>query len=66
MKFYLSLFLAVHDKTGAILSNERIDDLLMVWKLGDNVGRSLRLEEVMRWTPAIVSTLKRKAVELLV
>lgn len=55
MKFYLCLFLAQHGQGHIAVSNDKIDELLMPWKLGDSVGRSLRLEEVMRWTPAVVS-----------
>lgn len=33
----------------------KINDLLHTSKLGDFVGRSLNLHEVMRWTPAVVS-----------
>lgn len=54
MKFYLSLFLTRH-ADGAMLSSEKIDDLLHTSKLGDSVGRPLKLAEVMRWTPAVVS-----------
>lgn len=53
LKFFLSLFIATHGGGRVALSNDRIEELLHTSKLGDHVGRSLRLEEVMRWTPAV-------------
>jgi hypothetical protein len=38
-----------------MLTSEKVNDLLHTSKLGEFAGLSLKLAEVMRWTPAIVS-----------
>ncbi|UZJ57097.1 hypothetical protein CBS101457_006417 [Exobasidium rhododendri] len=53
MKFYLTLFLIKHSKDSNLVQPARLKDLLNTQKLGDNVGRSLKLGEVMRWMPAV-------------
>jgi hypothetical protein len=61
MKFYISLFLSKYSPDGNMLSSknrspsEVVNELLHTSKLGDSVGQKLKLAEVMRWTPAIVS-----------
>lgn len=55
MKFYMSLFLSMNEKGVTLLNSDKITQLLHTSKLGESVGRSLKLGEVMRWTPAVVS-----------
>lgn len=55
MKFYLTLFLMRHSADSKMFQTDRLTDILNTQRVGDSVGRSLKLEEVMRWTPAVVS-----------
>jgi hypothetical protein len=55
MKFYLTLFLTKHSKDASLVQSARLKDLLSTQKLGEHVGRTLKLGEVMRWMPAVVS-----------
>ncbi|CAO1634919.1 unnamed protein product [Parajaminaea phylloscopi] len=41
------------DPYSTLLTSDNLDSLLETRVLGDAVGRSLKLEEVMRWTPAV-------------
>lgn len=53
MKFFLNLFLAQHSGNEHLLTTENVDLLLQTSIVGDYVGRTLKLGEVMRWTPAV-------------
>lgn len=65
MNMFMSLFLhlnvagtsaegGVHGSVARLLSaSEEVDSVLQTSRLGDGVGRALRLEEVMRWQPAV-------------
>lgn len=63
MKFYLSLFLSTHTPKGEMLTSEKVNDLLHTSKLGESAGLHLKLADVMRWTPAIVSGFESRMAE---
>lgn len=51
----MSLFLAQRASAAPALdvSPAKVDTLLQTSRLGDHVGRLLKLADVMRWTPAV-------------
>lgn len=59
LQMFLTIFLHSNARTSqraaALLSSpDALADVLKTSRLGDKVGRTLKLEQIMRWTPAVL------------